>query len=228
MSPTQSMALKCDRPSVAECDRCVLNLLHPHLMQTEENHLKSGKVKQLLTRFKRAANHEGVISLTIDGQVQFINQRAEQFLDQYFLNRNAPLLPDLVQQWFKHQVSQHPLAGNVLPFCCLPLRIEQSGQQLIIHFVAEPIKEHYLLLLEERKRQAFSVDALELLGLTKREAEVLFWITKDKSNSGIAKALGCCEGTVRKHLENLYKKLGVQTRIGAVMVALEMLGLLQA
>ncbi len=82
-------------------------------------------------------------------------------------------------------------------------------------------------MLEEQELQSFSIAALELLGLTQREAEVLSWITKDKSNARIAKVLGCCEGTVRKHLENLYKKLGVQTRTGAVMFALEKLGLLK-
>jgi ATP/maltotriose-dependent transcriptional regulator MalT len=84
------------------------------------------------------------------------------------------------------------------------------------------------LLLEEQDPLSFSVNALELLGLTRREAAVLFWIAKDKSNTGIAKVLGCCEGTVRKHIENLYKKFGVQTRMGAVMKALKKLGLLQA
>jgi len=70
---------------------------------------------------------------------------------------------------------------------------------------------------QEQEPPSFSIASLELLGLTKREAEALFWIAKDKSNASIAKVLGCCEGTVRKHLEHLYKKLGVQTRMGAVM-----------
>ncbi len=82
--------------------------------------------------------------------------------------------------------------------------------------------------LEEQKPQFFSIASLELLGLTKREAEVLFWVAKDQSNTQIAKILGCREGTVRKHLEHLYKKLGVQTRTGAVMLALERLGLLKS
>lgn len=87
--------------------------------------------------------------------------------------------------------------------------------------------EEYLLLLEEREPQSFSIHTLELIGLTKREAEVLFWIAKDKGNAEIAKLLGCSQGTVRKHLEHLYRKLGVQTRTAAVIVALEKLGVLQ-
>ena len=48
-----------------------------------------------------------------------------------------------------------------------------------------------------------------------------------KSNFAIAKVLSCDELTVRKRLENIYQKLGVQTRTAAVMVALERLGLLK-
>ena len=73
----------------------------------------------------------------------------------------------------------------------------------------------------------FSVEGLRSIGLTNREAEVLFWVAKDRSNAGVAKVLGCSEGTVRKHLENVYGKMGVQTRMGAVMWTLERLGLIK-
>lgn len=56
-----------------------------------------------------------------------------------------------------------------------------------------------------------------MLGLTKREAEVLFWVAKDKSTDEISKQLGMSNRTVKKHLENIYHKFGVQTRLGAVM-----------
>jgi DNA-binding CsgD family transcriptional regulator len=81
---------------------------------------------------------------------------------------------------------------------------------------------------EEPELNSFSIAALELLGLTKREAEVLFWVAQDQSNAAIAKVLGCRQGTVRKHLEHIHRKLGVQTRTAAVIVALEKLGLLKA
>ena len=168
----------------------------------------------------------GSIILAIDGQVLFMTQRAAQLLSQYFLPCAPPSLPDHLDHWFKHQVSQLTHNGNVLP-SYLPVHMEQSKRKLIIRLIPDPIGEHYLLLLEEREPPSFSIAALELLGLTKREAEVLFWIAKDKSNAGIARGLDCCEGTVRKHLENLYKKLSVQTRMGAVMVALDKLGLLK-
>lgn len=208
------------------CDRRLLSLLHYRLSQSEQNSYIFSQ-RQTPAYYQQVFEQMGWIVLAIDGQVKFITQRAMQLLNQYLLSQHAHALPDILQHWFKHQISQLTADENVAP-CCFSLRIERSGQQLIIHLIFDSIREHYLLLLEEQKPQSFSVAALELLGLTKREAEVLFWIAKDKNNAAIAKTLGCCEGTVRKHLEHLYKKLGVQTRMGAVMIALERLGLLQA
>lgn len=54
------------------------------------------------------------------------------------------------------------------------------------------------------------------LGLTKREQEVLAWVARGKTNAEVAQVLWLAPSTVRKHLENVYAKLGVGTRTGAV------------
>jgi DNA-binding CsgD family transcriptional regulator len=115
-----------------------------------------------------------------------------------------------------------------LPSRCLPLHIQQAEKQSIVRLIFDPINEQYLWLFKEKELQYFAVSTLKSLGITTREAEVLFWLAKDKSNAAIAKTIGCREGTVRKHLEHLYRKLGVQTRTAAVMVTLEKLGLFTA
>ena len=52
--------------------------------------------------------------------------------------------------------------------------------------------------------------------LTRREREVLAWVERGKTNAEIAQILWISPGTVRKHLENAYEKLGVRTRTAAV------------
>jgi DNA-binding CsgD family transcriptional regulator len=52
--------------------------------------------------------------------------------------------------------------------------------------------------------------------LTPREAEVLSWLAKGKTNRDIADILGMSPRTVNKHLEHIYEKLGVETRTAAV------------
>jgi DNA-binding CsgD family transcriptional regulator len=206
-------------------DGCLLNPMILYQIQAEANNPGFSKIKQILAQFQQMFDRLGAIVLAVDGQVQFIAERAEQLLSQYFLSHPPDSLPEPLQHWFKQQISRLRFNGNV-PSSCLPLHIQQAGRQLNIRLIPDPIGEQYLLLLEEQELQRFSISGLELLGLTKREAEVLFWISKDKSNAQIAKVLGCSEGTVRKHLEHIHCKLGVQTRTAAVMVALEKLGLL--
>ncbi len=69
-----------------------------------------------------------------------------------------------------------------------------------------------------------SSSPLERLGLTPREAEVLLWVAQGKSNCEISTILGAAENTVKKHLQAIFEKLGVDNRNAAAMRALETLG----
>jgi DNA-binding CsgD family transcriptional regulator len=60
--------------------------------------------------------------------------------------------------------------------------------------------------------------------LTGREAEVLLWIARGKSNRDIGDILGLSPRTVNKHLEQVYSKLGVENRASAAVMALKAIG----
>jgi len=68
---------------------------------------------------------------------------------------------------------------------------------------------------------------LEKLGLTAREAEVLFWVAHGKSNPEIAQLLNKSVETVKKQIQNILNKLEVKTRIQAAVMASEALRLRQ-
>jgi LuxR family transcriptional regulator of csgAB operon len=53
--------------------------------------------------------------------------------------------------------------------------------------------------------------------LSEREAEILNQLSCGASNKTIADSLGITIHTVEKHLSNIYKKLKVKSRIGAVL-----------
>ena len=55
--------------------------------------------------------------------------------------------------------------------------------------------------------------------LSLRESEVLHWVSKGKNNTDIAVIMGISLSTVKKHLEHIYNKLGVENRTSAVLVA---------
>jgi len=74
--------------------------------------------------------------------------------------------------------------------------------------------------LEER-RPEMSADTLKIrCGLTQREAEILLWVAKGKTNRDIGDILGTSPRTVSKHLEHIYRKLGVETRAAAAGIAI--------
>jgi DNA-binding NarL/FixJ family response regulator len=60
-------------------------------------------------------------------------------------------------------------------------------------------------------------------GLTGREAEVLFWLSRGKSNRDIAEILGISVRTADKHLEHVYTKIGVESRSAAAAVSVRCL-----
>jgi DNA-binding NarL/FixJ family response regulator len=58
-------------------------------------------------------------------------------------------------------------------------------------------------------------------GLTGREIEVLRLVAEGKTNRAIAKALVISDHTVRRHLQNIFNKIGVSSRAGATAFAFQ-------
>ncbi len=73
-------------------------------------------------------------------------------------------------------------------------------------------------------REVSDAAVIEAMGLsfklTAREAEVLYWLVKGKTNRDIGDILGASPATVKKHLERVYVKLGVETRTAAAGIAM--------
>jgi DNA-binding CsgD family transcriptional regulator len=76
---------------------------------------------------------------------------------------------------------------------------------------ASLLRVHLPLLLAERTPSG-------LAALTPRQNELLCYVAEGCTNSQIARYMFLSEGTVRKHLENIYDRLGVRGRVAAVAV----------
>jgi DNA-binding CsgD family transcriptional regulator len=219
-------ALNRSQRNFTERDRLILNLLRPHLFQAYSNAQHYHQLQQNLTQFCQSLDCLSLIILNTSGHIQFITSQATQHLQRYFAESNESLpLPAHLWAWVKHQISSVAHSSE-LPNARLPLRIEQDGKQLVIRLVVEQNDDRYLLLLEEQTLSL--LPSLELLGLSPRETEVLYWVIRGEDNQSIAKHLGIHLGTVRKHLESIFHKLGVQSRTEAIAQALEKLGVLNS
>ena len=76
-----------------------------------------------------------------------------------------------------------------------------------------------MLLLERQQESTVTAAIFRHTELTSRETEVLSWIAKGKSNQDIAEILGLSFRTVKKHIEHIFNKLGVDNRTAAVLRA---------
>jgi len=68
-----------------------------------------------------------------------------------------------------------------------------------------------------------SAEPFVKLGLTPRASEALLWLAQGKTNSDIATILGITESTVKKYVQEIFEKFGVETRGAATLRALEIL-----
>lgn len=60
-------------------------------------------------------------------------------------------------------------------------------------------------------------ECLPVPSLTRREREVLEWLQQGKTSPEIGIILGCATRTVEKHVQNLYRKLGVSDRTSMIL-----------
>jgi DNA-binding NarL/FixJ family response regulator len=86
--------------------------------------------------------------------------------------------------------------------------------------VNDPSGENVVMMMPQGALQE-SEDGAGADVLTKRELEVLVLAARGMSNRKIAHYLGLSDGTVKRHLANIYPKMGVSSRGEAVRKALD-------
>ncbi|PTW59068.1 LuxR family two component transcriptional regulator [Breoghania corrubedonensis] len=98
-----------------------------------------------------------------------------------------------------------------------------NGAEVQFHHLGTIGVEEYLFRLTTADHPNQAGTLREHFSLTGREAEVLLWIAKGKSNRDIGEILGLSPRTVNKHLEQIYAKLGVENRASAAVRAAHVL-----
>lgn len=97
--------------------------------------------------------------------------------------------------------------------------ITHGGKTLTIAYLSRTGSDEFLLRLREAIPGQDEAFLRDYLSLTTREAEVLIWIARGKSNRDISDILGISPRTVNKHLEQVFVKLGVENRASAAALA---------
>ncbi len=123
-------------------------------------------------------------------------------------------LPPLVRSW---------LAAQLVPDASTaPLEIENHDSRQVVSLARCAEGRCFLLLREESAK--ISIERLQSLDLTMREAEVMHWVCEGRTNAEIAKDLHVTLHTVNRHVEHIFKKLAVDNRQKAIKAVKDRLG----
>ena len=111
------------------------------------------------------------------------------------------------------------LLGEPATLPSASLRVMVAGLEIELVTVEADRAGEVLIRVTELREEG-KVEALQKQsGLTRREAEVLLWVSYGKTNKTISEILGISPRTVNKHLEQVFRKLGVETRAAATAIA---------
>ncbi|RCU45265.1 DNA-binding response regulator [Corallincola holothuriorum] len=105
----------------------------------------------------------------------------------------------------------------------LPLTISLFEMPMHAQFGGEHQAGHSLIRLVAAESEKSPETLQQKLPITKRESEVLYWVSFGKTNWEIAQILSMSPRTVNKHLEQLFKKIDVDNRTAAAAISIRIL-----
>jgi DNA-binding CsgD family transcriptional regulator len=140
------------------------------------------------------------------GKIQFAEPPARRWLKQFFSRpARVGVLPSRVLRW----VSKHDAMNRGRSL------VAQTTRARLYLKREQSYTDNSLVVLFELIRGKSEEHSRRHRQLTPREGEVLFWLTRGKSNAEIGAILGIASATANKHLERIYPKLGVENRVAA-------------
>ncbi|HUA51262.1 MAG TPA: DNA-binding response regulator, partial [Candidatus Sulfotelmatobacter sp.] len=183
-------------------------------------HLANARLAQS-ARIALDAAGRFLLAATRSGRVMWSTPQADKLLATVLAPGTGEpvMLPPNVQGWLRKLGDNDSRTEPVF----IPGRPGQSELQL--SFVGRIGDDELLLRLASHDVASDEEFLRQHLPLTAREAEVLLWIMRGKSNRDVATILGLSPRTVNKHLEQMFAKLGVENRTSAAALAVRTLGL---
>jgi DNA-binding NarL/FixJ family response regulator len=187
-------------------------------------HLNGARLARQARHALDAFGHATLVVRASDGKLVWQTALARQLMRDHFGGDAAYAPPPLVD-WLRAQAVRAAAGSEALPW-----QLARGAKRL--SFTLHPLEgdeaaasegggaSEWLVVLREASDTAM-IEAMTLaFRLTAREAEVLYWVVKGKTNRDVAEILSMSPKTVTKHLEHVYAKLGVETRTAAANLAL--------
>ena len=168
------------------------------------------------------ASGDRVAAVTLDRNFGIVDASGRALAWLAEIARRAPpqapgaALPAPIVSWLRAQIGETAAAQAGTRTASFV--DEGTGARLVLHCVPRTCPSGCTLLIERAESTVHATAPAPRL--TPRQVEILGWIAAGKTDDCIAELLGVSRRTVGKHLQNMYRRLGVENRTGAVMRAL--------
>ncbi|MFM9926493.1 response regulator transcription factor [Variovorax sp. H27-G14] len=203
----------------------VLARMNVHLQgarRARQDARQAGQARNALDAF-------GYASITVrlpEGRLIWQTALARDLLQRYCDTR-APETPPAVLDWLRSHTPDARQRGIEPPALSIAHGAGSLTLRLHQQTSSDDDGDEWMIIMREVSDTGV-IEAMSLsLKLTAREAEVLYWVVKGKTNKDIGEILGSSPATAKKHLERVYVKLGVETRTAAAGVAIKRIRELQ-
>ncbi|CAN5235425.1 response regulator [soil metagenome] len=198
-------------------------------------HLRSARAQRQARNALDAFGHASMAVHEADGRCVWQTALARALMADYFTGGHFERgrLPPEVLLWLHREVLRRRVGAEPAGLTVLPqlradapqsMAVTRGAKRLsfMLHAVdPDAMGEGQWLIVMREADDAALMDALIFnFKLTAREAEVLYWVVKGKTNLDIGDILGSSPRTVQKHLEHVFEKLGVETRTAAAAMAM--------
>jgi DNA-binding response OmpR family regulator/DNA-binding CsgD family transcriptional regulator len=186
-------------------------------------HMRGARQAQQAVQARNALDAFGhaTMAIHLDGeQLRSVWQTplARQLMQAY-LDIEAGQIPPALLAWLLTESKASAEQRDLRPFA-VNRQFGAQARQLVFNLQQRTGDDDLLVVMREISDATVVEAIVQSFKLTGREAEVLYWLAKGKTNRDIGDILGSSPATVKKHLERVYVKLGVETRTAAAAVVM--------
>jgi len=197
-----AFALSRQQSDYTERDRTLLELLRPHLVIALNQLALASERQSILDSTELVLNELSSATIIVDphGRVLYHTGPALKWIGA----GRQHILPAQIAGWLNQAATSTRRQTMIW---------HTAAAETRLRFVPTGSPQRRLLVLNaESSRPGSSAQAGDF-GLSKRQLEVARWIGDGKTNKEIASTLGISPRTVQKHIEHIFEKMGVKTRV---------------
>lgn len=223
-----SMVLNRNDWGFDEHERTLLALLTPHVMQAWRTRMLLRELERVQVDDKSKMHLRFLMMIDGLGNVLEAQDGDLHWLRKHFghaQGESSSTLPKVIRNWLHRQLTALQEGTYNRPDDALEHYFDKGdGTRLCVKLLpGRSYGVHVLVFSRVLSHVTSAATRLMEMGLAKRQAEVLYWVTEGKTNEEIAGILECSVHTVKTHLRSVFSILMVENRHAAASLAWQFL-----